>query len=107
MARYPRAFGQALSALDAYLATAQEIVIIGDPQKEATQSLLETVHGRYLPNKVFVLAHPDQVDELSRRLPLLAGRAQINGSPTAYVCQNYTCQLPVTDPAALAEQLGY
>jgi hypothetical protein len=106
MARYPRAFGQALSALDAYFGTTQEIVIIGNPQEAATQAFLETVHSRYLPNKVLVLAHPNQVEELSPLIPLLTGRTQLNHAPTAYVCQNYACQLPVTDPEALAEQLG-
>jgi uncharacterized protein YyaL (SSP411 family) len=59
MARYPRAFGQALSALDAYLASTKEIVIIGDPQEATAQALLETVHKRHLPNKVLVVAGPD------------------------------------------------
>ena len=38
-------------------------------------------------------------------MPLLAERGMVDGKPTAYVCQNYVCQLPVTDPQALAEQL--
>jgi len=88
MARYPRTFGQALSALDATLASTKEIVIIGDPQAAATQDLLATVHGRYLPNKVLVVARPDQVDALSQRIPLLAGRTQIDGVATVYVCEN-------------------
>jgi uncharacterized protein YyaL (SSP411 family) len=29
----------------------------------------------------------------------------VDGKPTAYVCQNYACQLPVTGPEALAAQL--
>jgi len=105
MARYPRAFGQALSALDAYLAMTKEIVTIGDPQEAATQALLETVHSRYSPNKVLVVAGPDQVDELSQRIPLLVGRTQIDGAATAYVCENYACQLPVTEPEALLRLL--
>jgi uncharacterized protein YyaL (SSP411 family) len=94
-----------LSALDVYLASTKEIVIIGDPEEAATQALLETVHKRYLPNKVLVVAGPDQVDELSQRVPLLAGRSQIDGSATAYVCENYACQLPVTEPEALLRML--
>lgn len=39
------------------------------------------------------------------RLPLLEGRGMVDGRPTAYVCQHYVCQLPVTDPEALAKQL--
>ena len=38
-------------------------------------------------------------------VPLLADRGQIDGRATAYVCRNYACNLPVTDPDALAEQL--
>ena len=105
MARHPRAFGQALSALDSYLASTKEIVIVGDPQEAATQALLETVHGRYLPNKVLVVARPDQLATLSPRIPLLADRTQIDGSATAYVCENYACQLPVTEPEALLRLL--
>jgi uncharacterized protein YyaL (SSP411 family) len=106
MARHPRAFGQALSALDVYLASTKEIVIVGDPQEAVTQALLETVHGRYLPNKLLVVASPDQVEELSQRIPLLAGRTQIEGAASAYVCENYACQLPVTEPEALLKLLG-
>jgi uncharacterized protein YyaL (SSP411 family) len=105
MARYPRAFGQALSALDAYLASTKETVILGDPPAAATQDLLETVHKRYLPNKVLVVARPGQADELSHRIPLLAGRTQIDGATTAYVCENTACQLPVTEPVALRAHL--
>jgi hypothetical protein len=38
-------------------------------------------------------------------MPLLEGRAAIDGKPTAYVCRHYTCELPVTERAALAKQL--
>ena len=62
---------------------------------------METVHKRYLPNKVLVVARPEQVDELSQHIPLLAGRTQIDGYATAYVCENYACQLPVTESEAL------
>jgi uncharacterized protein YyaL (SSP411 family) len=44
-------------------------------------------------------------DAAAAGLPLLADRATVGGQPTAYVCQHYVCQLPVTDPDALARQL--
>ena len=105
-ARYPRAFGQALCALDAYLSAPLEIAIVGAPQDPATQALLAAVHSHYLPNKVLALAPPDRVETLSQRIPLLAGRASLGGQPTAYVCQNFACQRPVTEPRALAQQLN-
>ena len=33
-----------------------------------------------------------------RSIPLLADRTMIDGRPTAYVCRDFACRLPVTDP---------
>jgi uncharacterized protein YyaL (SSP411 family) len=38
-------------------------------------------------------------------LPLLEGRGPVDGKPTAYVCRNYACEMPATDPGALGRQL--
>ena len=66
-------------------------------------SLLDTVFGRYQPNRVVVGAA--EGDAAAAGLPLLAERATVGGRPTAYVCQHYVCQLPVTEADALARQL--
>ena len=39
------------------------------------------------------------------RVPLLAGKSLQDGKPTAYVCHNFACKLPTTDPAQFAGQL--
>ncbi|HYE91949.1 MAG TPA: hypothetical protein VEA38_13050, partial [Terriglobales bacterium] len=59
--------------------------------------------GRYLPNRV--VAGGVAGDPAAQSLPLLEGREAIGGKPTAYVCRNYACDLPVTDRAALRRQL--
>jgi len=66
--------------------------------------LLNAVYSRFLPNKV-VAGMETEDDPIADQLGLLEGRVLINGLPTAYVCQNYTCQMPVTDPSELLEQL--
>jgi uncharacterized protein len=38
-------------------------------------------------------------------IPLLAGRPLVSGGPAAYVCRGFTCQAPVTSPAAVRETL--
>ena len=35
----------------------------------------------------------------------IAAMAPIQGKPAAYVCENFTCKAPVTDPGALHELL--
>ena len=111
MSRAPGGVGHWLAALDFYISSPKEVAIIGPREDAATQQLLDTVFQRYLPNKVVVGAESsqtaiDQEGNLSvNSLPLLEGREMIGGKPTAFVCQNYACQLPVTDPEALAEQL--
>ncbi|MFB3097448.1 MAG: thioredoxin domain-containing protein [Dehalococcoidia bacterium] len=111
MAQAPGGTGQWLAALDFYLSLPKEIVIVGPRTDSGTQALLDTVFHRYLPNRV-VMGVADGVQNLGAAeasfvtaLPLLEQRGLVDGKPTAYVCQNYVCQLPVTGPEALARQL--
>ncbi len=103
MVRAPGGTGHWLSALDFYVSTPKEIAIIGPRHDPATQRLLDTVFSRFIPNKVVVGTPTGGGDS---PLPLLQDRGMIDGRPTAYVCQNYACQLPVVEPEALAAQLG-
>ena len=86
--------------------------MIGPPENPATAQLLDTVYGQFLPNRV-VVGSPTSAEAGGNAgasphlsIPLLEGRGLVEGKPTAYVCQNYTCQLPVTDVEALAAQLA-
>jgi uncharacterized protein len=104
MERAPTGFGHALGALDFHLGPVTEVAIVGRPGEADTAALLEQVTGRYLPNSVVALAAPDDA-AAAERVPLLRDRPQLDGKATAYVCEHFVCQRPVTDPAALAEQL--
>nr|MBA3321182.1 thioredoxin domain-containing protein [Pyrinomonadaceae bacterium] len=104
IARYPSAFGLLLSALDFYLSTPKEIVIVGSPGAEDTRALAREVWKEYLPNKV--IAQTAEEDERQAAvLPLLKDRPTVAGKATAYVCENYTCRQPVNDPQELAALL--
>jgi uncharacterized protein len=98
---YPAAFGQWLIALDYALADTKEIAIVGDSEEEA-RALLEVAAGGYRPHQV-VAAGTGSAE--SSDVPLLAGRHPIDGRAAAYVCVNYTCHAPVTEPAALERAL--
>jgi uncharacterized protein YyaL (SSP411 family) len=104
LAQHPSAFGNYLCALDFALGPVQQIALVGEPDAEDTRALVRTIFGRYLPNKVVALRAPSDA-QAEQAIALLADRPPKDGRATAYVCQHYTCQLPVTDPEALAAQL--
>jgi uncharacterized protein len=105
--RYPSGFGYALSAVDFLLSSPKEIAIVGKDERDI-QPLLQEVWRKYRPNKVvapgYQGVHPDDSDA-SGSIPLLKDRPLREGRATAYVCQNYTCQKPVTTAADLQSQL--
>ena len=105
MARAPMGMGHWLCALDFYLSTPREIAIVGPIDDDGTQGLLRAVHGPFLPNKVVAGYDPGVPGSAPGDSPLLEDKDMIGGRPTAYVCQNYACQLPVTEPEDLAHQL--
>jgi hypothetical protein len=106
MAQLPAGFGHLLCALDFALATPLEIAIVGDPAAAETRALVRTASRAYLPNGVLAGRALDATDDAAELVPLLEGRTMQGGRATAYVCERLACQQPVTDPAALAEQLG-
>lgn len=101
MTRQPTGFGRLLGVVASLLAPSQEVAIVGDPIEPATQALYQEVRKRYLPHTILASKRPEE----ESMLPLLAGRTLVDGKAAAYVCEHYTCQLPVTDAAALRKLL--
>jgi uncharacterized protein len=103
--RYASAFGRLLGALDFYLSTPKEIAIIGELEKPETRELRREVWGRFLPNKVVAQTAGNDA-RAAQVVPLLLNRTMVDGRPTVYVCEHYTCQQPVTSAVELARQLS-
>ena len=105
LGRAPAATGHWLGALDFYVSLPREIVIVGPTENSVTGQMLDEVSQRFMPNRVLV-GVADPANPPLKDSPLLEQRVMQDGRPTAYVCENYACQLPVTDAAALAQQLA-
>lgn len=99
MRQYPSAFGRGLCALDFYLNSPKEIVVIGDDGN----LLSREIWTRFIPNKIVVTADEENND--ADFVPLLQNRKIIDGKPTAYVCENFACQQPVTSVEDFVAQL--
>ena len=98
LTRVPSAMPQMLVALEASLSKPRQIVLAGERDSDSFLALSSEVHRRYLPNKLLLLAG-DQF--LAERLPELREMKPIEGKATAYVCENFVCRAPVSDPAEL------
>jgi uncharacterized protein len=94
MLSQPFGFAHMLCALDLYLRKPKEIVVIGNRKDANIAELINRIHSIYLPNKTLQLAGPDE--SLEKISPLLRGKTQLDGKPTVYICQNFTCSAPVT-----------
>jgi uncharacterized protein YyaL (SSP411 family) len=100
----PTAFGQMLCALDLYLGPSAEVAIIGEMRAGDMMEMLRAVWNPYVPNKVVAAAEAED-EEAARIVPLLADRPQVDGKATAYVCRNYICEAPTTEPLEVARLL--
>ena len=88
----PSNFSYALCALDFAFGPSNEIVITGGTDSEVTKQFILSLKEFYIPSKIVIL---NSGDEIKRAAPFLVNQIQIGGKPTAYVCRNYVCSLPV------------
>jgi hypothetical protein len=96
---------QMLVALGWYLGRPKQIVIAGPAGDARTQSLLDVVRRRFLPHKVVLLADDRTRARLAAWQPAVASMHGLHGRPAAYVCENFVCREPVSEPEELARLL--
>jgi len=104
--RSPSQFPQVMIALDFYYGPSKEIVIAGDPEAEDTQAMLAAIRKPFLPNKVVLVRPEGDSPEITKLAPYTASQMARDGKATAYVCENFACNLPTTDVAEMVELLG-
>ncbi len=98
MNKAPQATAQFLAVLDLALSKPKQIIIAGDVYEPATQTLLREVQSRFIPGKVLLLADGSNGQEyLSSKVEFIGTVKKIDEKPTAYVCENFTCELPVNE----------
>lgn len=95
-----------LSGLDFALGPSFEIVLAGTPGAPDLKALRATISRQFLPNKV-VLFRPggESNPPVTNIAAFTKPQVSIHNKATAYVCTNYVCKLPTTDPAAMLHLL--
>lgn len=107
LSTFPTALPQMLVAIDFARSAPTQVVVAGAKGDKRVVALLDEIRRHFLPRSVVLQVDggPDQTF-LSANNPAVSMMMPINGEPAVYVCKNFTCQLPVTDTAALARLLA-
>ena len=103
----PVAYTLLMCALNFAVGPAYEIVIAGQPEAEDMQCMLQALRTQFAPNKV-VLLNPinEGSPGIHRLAEFIKGQSSIDRMATVYVCLNYNCQMPTTDPNRMLELLN-
>ena len=95
--KIPAGYTQCLSALDFGMGPTYEVVISGNYGASDTEHMLAELRTYFIPNKVLVFRPEGEDPEITNLATYTKMQVPIEGKATAYVCQNYECQLPTTE----------
>ena len=102
--RSPRAFCTALGVADSLMSKPVELVFVKATEDGSEGEALECAAASvFLPNLVIAHATRSAVETTSESkkaldLPLTAGKTTVDGKSALYICRNYACEAPITDP---------
>lgn len=97
--RAPTTASDMLLALGFYVEPTKEILIVAPESRTQATSFVKELHRTFLPNRVLLTVSQAEAEKLAHRIPLLEGKRALGGKVTAYVCENQTCERPVTSVA--------
>ncbi|MBE9544026.1 MAG: thioredoxin domain-containing protein [Proteobacteria bacterium] len=105
--QYPSGHSQLMVALEYALNPNYEVVIVGEPQKPDTRLMLAALRRPFIPEKIvlFRTADKSHARTIIDIAPFTRSMATRNGQATAYVCQDFACQLPTTSVDQMLKNL--
>ncbi|NPA53694.1 MAG: thioredoxin domain-containing protein [Aquificae bacterium] len=93
-------YSMMLVAYDFYLSEGIEIVLAG--KKEKLKAFISKIYERFLPYKTVVLKENEKIAEI---VPYVKD-IPVKENPEAYICKNFSCQMPITDIKTFEKELG-
>ena len=107
VSRQPAAYAMLMASLDFGLGPTYEVVVVGDPGAQDTLEMLKSLRSRFMPSKVVILVDSgEETPAILQLAEFTKNLSTANGSATAYVCANQTCDLPTNDAARMLDLLG-
>ena len=95
-----------LHAIDYDFGPSYEVIIVGKKSDSKTHKILETVYNSKNLSKVIILIDPDDAEGIRKMIPFSDFYLDVKSKePQAYICKNYTCDLPTSDLNKIELQL--
>ena len=101
----PSFFGELLLALDDFQHPPRQVIVV-TTNSGGADAFENRLRCTFLPGSLTMIVNEAQAAKLSRHVPLFRDKVAAGGRATAYVCQNGTCQLPVTSAEEMMNQLS-
>ncbi len=103
----PTAYSHFLSGLIFSFGPSYEVIVVGEKSDDKTKEMLNALNSNYEPNKVVLLINNStNKQKLNKVAPFIKDYTGIDNKPTAYICNNYVCNLPTTDINKMLEMLN-
>jgi uncharacterized protein YyaL (SSP411 family) len=93
LSEHPLSAAQMLIALDFHLGPVDEVAVVGDAA--ATKPILRVLGTTFAPHRVTAFKPATGSPEADTAIPLLKGKAAVDGQPTTYICRDFACQAPL------------
>ena len=100
----PRGFPKSLMVVDLLLRGPIELALIGGTDTKSYTQLRTAVNSCFVPYRIMAYRQDSDVETSH---PLLTGKTPVDGKAALYVCKNFACQAPITDPEAVPPILQY
>ena len=103
ISRMPRGFIKSLMVADFFIHGPVELTLVGAPGHPAYEQLRQAMNQQFIPYRILAYHDPEGAQGIH---PFLTGKNMVQGKPALYLCQNCTCQAPITDPDQIQPALA-
>ena len=102
----PSGFAHMLTAFMFDLKDPKELVIAADGLDSNTEESIRKVREVYSPNMVILFKDISNPSELEKIAPWTEAHSLMDGKPTFYVCENFSCKRPTTNIKTVLNYIG-
>ncbi len=99
----PQVAPQIMCGAALFILPPEHLVLVIEKNNEEIQQYLEIIERRFLPFLNILVKKEDTSENFT---PFLQVLKRIDNKVTAYLCRNFTCEMPITNPKELVKKFN-